>query len=70
MYKSKGKLLVPLLGMVDDTIGVTEAGYKSAQFNAYLNVKSADKKKQFGIDKCNTMVVSKSVVQSFLQPKL
>ena len=70
MYKFKGKVPVPLLGMVDDTIGVTEAGYKSDQFNAYLNVKSADKNLQFGIDKCNTMVVSKSVVQSFLQPKL
>ena len=70
IYKFKGKVPVPILSMVDDTIGVTEAGYKSDQFNSYLNVKSADKNLQFGIDKCNTMVVSKSVVQNFLQPKL
>ena len=70
IFKFKDKVPVPLLGMVDDTICITEAGHKTDQFNAYLNVKSADKNLQFGADKCNTMVVSKRVVHSFQQPNL
>ena len=45
--------------MIDDIIGVTLAGYNSAQMNSYLNVKTADKYLQFGLDKCKAMVVGK-----------
>ena len=55
--------------MVDDIIGVTLAGYNAAQMNSYLNVKSADKYLQFGLDKCKAMVVGKRI-ESFHAPKL
>ena len=42
-----GKVAVPLLGQVDDLIGIAEAGYKSDQLNAFVNAKTADKDLQF-----------------------
>ena len=59
MYNFMGKVAVPLLGQVDDLIGIAEAGYKSDQLNSYVNVKTADKDLQFGQDKCKAMLVSK-----------
>ena len=52
-----------------DTIGISQAGYKAAQFNNYMNVKSADKYLQFGYDKCRAMVVGKKS-ESYHIPKL
>ena len=51
MYKFHGKVPIPLLGQVDDLIGVAEAGFKSAQLNFYVYVKPADKDLLFGIEK-------------------
>ena len=50
MYKDS--VPVGLLGMVDDLVGISEAGYKAQELNAYVNVKTADKKLQFAPDKC------------------
>ena len=44
--------------MIDDVVGVSESGVKAKQLNAYLNVRSAEKKLQFGHDKCHTMRIS------------
>ena len=68
MYKYKGYIPVPLLGIIDDKIVVTLAGYNAAQMNRYLNVKSADKYLQFGLDKCKAMVVGKRI-ESYHAPK-
>ena len=43
IYRFMGEVPIPLLGQVDDLIGVAEAGYKSEQLNSYVNVKAADK---------------------------
>ena len=59
-YMYQDKLPFSLLGLVDDMIGVTEAGYKAHQMNALLNVKTAEKRLQFGVSKCKTMLVSKN----------
>ena len=59
-YMYQDKLPVSLLGLVDDMIGVTEAGYKAQQLNALLNVKTAEKRLQFGVSKCKTMLVGKN----------
>ena len=69
MFRYKGYIPVPILGMVDVVIGVTLAGYKSAQLNSYINVKTADKYLQFGQDKCKAMVVGKRV-ETFHIPNL
>ena len=68
IFKYKGYIPVPILGMIDDVIGVT-LGYKSAQLNSYINVKTADKYLQFGQDKCKAMVVGKRV-ETFHVPQL
>ena len=61
MYKYKGYVPVPILGQIDDTIGITVAGFKSSQMNSYINIKTADKYLQFGQDKCKYMVVGKKI---------
>ena len=45
--------------MVDDIIGVTEAGYKAKQMNTFINVKTAEKTLQFGPSKCKSMLIGK-----------
>ena len=48
-----------MLGLVDDMIGVSEVGYKAQQLNAIINVKTAEKRLQFGVSKCKSMIVGK-----------
>ena len=38
-YKYKEKLTVGFLGLVDDIICITEAGYKAQEMNAFINIK-------------------------------
>ena len=70
MYKFKGQVPIPLLGQVDDLLGISEAGYKSEQLNAFVNVKTSDKDLQFSSDKCSFMVVSKMKLKSFQKSEL
>ena len=60
-YKYKDILPVGMLCLVDDTIGVTEVGYKAEMMNAFINVKTAEKSLQFGVKKCKTMMVGKNL---------
>ena len=48
-----------MLALVDDLIGITNAGFKAQQMNAIINVKSAEKRLQFGVSKCKSMLISK-----------
>ena len=59
-YKYKNILPVTMLGLVDDIIGITNAGYKAQQMNVLLNVKTAEKRLQFGATKCKSMFVGKN----------
>ena len=43
-YKYKNVLPVSMLALVDDLIGITNAGFKAQQMNAIINVKSAEKR--------------------------
>ena len=58
-YQYKDSLPVSLLGLVDDMIGITEAGYKATQMNCLINIKTAEKRLQFGPSKCKTMLIGK-----------
>ena len=60
-YKYKEALTIGMLGLVDDLIVVTKAGYQAHQMNAVLNVKTAEKRLQFSATKCKSMLVSKNV---------
>ena len=70
MFSFKGEVPIPLLGQVDDLLGVAEAGFKSEQLNAFVNVKTADKDLQFGTKKCSFMVVSKMKPQNIHKAEL
>ena len=70
MFRFKGEVPIPILGQVDDIIGVAEAGFKTDQLNAYINVKTADKELQFGPSKCKAMIVSKVKPEIFHKPNL
>ena len=56
-YNYKEELPINILGLVDDLIGVTEAGFKTQIMNTILNLKSAEKGLQFGTSKCKTMII-------------
>ena len=58
-YLFKDVLLVGFLGLVDDIVGITEAGFKAQQLNAFINVKTAEKTLQFGAPKCKSMLIGK-----------
>ena len=60
-YLYKELLPVGFLGLVDDIIGVTEAGLAAQKMNAFINIKTAEKKLQFGPTKCKSMLVGKNV---------
>ena len=68
-FRYKGYIPVPILGLIDDTIGVTDAGYKAVQLNSFMNVKTSDKYLQFGQEKCKAMLVGKQH-SSFHVPNL
>ena len=59
-YLYKNILPIGFLGLVDDIVGITEDGYKAAELNAFINIKTAEKSLQFGPAKCKYMVVGKS----------
>ena len=48
--------------MIDDLVGVSESGIKATQFNAFINVKTAEKKLQFGPTKCHVMNIHKNAI--------
>ena len=59
-YSYKNKLTTGFLGLVDDIVTVTEAGFKAQEMNAFINVKTAEKGLQFGIKKCKSLLVGKN----------
>ena len=58
-YEYKDNLKIGFLSLVDDIIGISEAGSKAKMLNAFLNIKTAEKTLQFGIKKCKFMMVGK-----------
>ena len=59
-YCYKDEFPVGFLGLVDDVIGITEAGIEAQKLNAFINVKTAEKVLQFGPTKCKSMPVGKN----------
>ena len=58
-YLYKNSLPIGFLGMVDDIVGISEAGPKASELNAFMNIKTAEKTLQFGPKKCKFMIVGK-----------
>ena len=64
IYKYKGFIPIRVLGMINDLAGVSESGQKAVQLNAFINVKTAEKKLQFGPEKCHTLTIAHKSVKS------
>ena len=60
-YQYKGKVNVPLLGMVDDMLCISKSGPQTMQMNSFVNVRSAMKRLQFNSDKCHIMHIGKDI---------
>ena len=58
-FKYKGKVPIPVLGMVDDLLAISETGYKTNRMNGFLNAKTSLKKLQFGPEKCAFLNIGK-----------
>ena len=56
----KNTLPVSMLGLVDDLIGITTADHRAHQMNTILKIKTAEKRLQFGVGKCKTMLINKN----------
>ena len=56
----KKGLVTGFLALFDDIIGVTEAEKKAQMLNAFINVKTAENRLQFGTKKCKSMLVGKN----------
>ena len=69
-YKYKDVLPVSLLALVDDLIGISYAGYRAQQMNIAINIKTAEKRLQFGVNKCKTMIVGKNYEEEMNNPTL
>ena len=62
-YRYKDEVEVGPLGMVDDLLAVTQAGYMAHEMNGLFNIKSAEKRLQFNVSKCKTILVGKKTEQ-------
>ena len=60
IYKYKGVLDIPPLGMVDDLLCISECGHKTSMLNSFINHKTNRKKLQFRVDKCKKLHVGKT----------
>ena len=58
-YIYRGEVEVPSLGLVDDTLCVTEPGHKAHIVNSVMNVRAGDKTLRFGQNKCKKMFIGK-----------
>ena len=69
IYRYKGHVHIGILGMIDDIVGVSENGVNATQLNAFINIKNAEKKLQFGHSKYNSLTIahkSANYVKSYL----
>ena len=59
IYMYKGKVEIPPLTMQDDTLSISECGYKTNKMNTFLNTHTKLMNLQFGSEKCSKMHIGK-----------
>ena len=59
VYLYKNKVVIHPLTMQDDTLGVSECGFKSRKMNNFLNTRTKIMGLQFGSQKCEKMHIGK-----------
>ena len=60
LYRYKGIVPIPSLGMMDDSVMLTERGFKAEIVNVAMNENSAEKNLQFNETKCKFMYIGKN----------
>ena len=69
MYKNQVE--IPPLLMQDDTLAVSECGYKTIRMNNFLNTQTNIMSLQFGRDKCVKLLLAKQkIMMCVLSAKL
>ena len=48
-----------MLGLIDNLIGISNAGYQAKLMNIHINTKTAEKRLQFGVSKCKSIIIEK-----------
>ena len=61
IYMYKNKVAIPPLTMQDDTLGISECGFRSRKMNNFLNTRSSIMNLQFGREKCEKMHIGKNL---------
>ena len=59
IYMYKNKIPIPPLMMQDDTLGISECGFKSKEMNNFLNTRTNIMNLQFGSEKCEKIHIGK-----------
>ena len=59
LYKYKGKVSIQSLGLIDDNLTVSEAGFKAKEINIFMDQNSARKQFQFNTKKCKYLRMEK-----------
>ena len=70
LYKYKGVVDVPSLGMVDDILAVQKCSEKSVEINSVINAFIESKKLKFSDEKCHRIHISKKNVKDLKCPVL
>ena len=57
LYKYNQNCYIPILGMIDDTLGMSACGMDSVELNAFVNTTMESKKLYFNVTKCHKIHV-------------
>ena len=57
LFRYKGLVLIPSLGLMDNNLTISEAGYKAEVVNTFMYQNSAEKLLQFNTKKCKFMKI-------------
>ena len=60
-YMYKNKVRIPPLTMQDDTLCVSNCGFKTVQMSEFINTRTKIMNLQFGCDKCSQMHIGKKL---------
>ena len=60
LYRYKGTVPIPSLGLMDDNLTVSNAGFKAEEVNIFMNENSAEKNLQFNPKKCKYLSLGKN----------
>ena len=60
LYRYKGEVPIPSLGLMDDNKTVSEAGHKAEQVNVIMNENAAEKNLQFNPKKCKYLSIGRN----------